>query len=207
LIIQNKKDHIIASAMQLFSEKGFDAVSVREIAGLAEANIALISYHFGSKEGLLQEIVASKARMMNAFIREIDADKSLTEIEKINKIIGHYVSTLIAHRQFHRVMVHEMLFANRDELHTQAINTFTENIQCVAAIIKRGIKKGIFKKVDPEMCFSSILGSIHHFINASKLRTNIYATKPGKDPINEKSFEQRIITHLENMMTDHLLKS
>jgi AcrR family transcriptional regulator len=192
--------------MQLFSEKGFDAVSVREIAASAEANIALISYHFGSKEGLLQEIVANKARMMNAVIRHIDTDKSLSDIEKIKKIIGHYVSTLIAHRQFHRVMVHEMLFANRDELHMQAIDTFTENILCVAAIIKRGIKKGVFKKVDPEMCFASILGSIHHFINASKLRTNIYATKPGKDPIHEKSFEQRIITHLENMMADHLLK-
>jgi hypothetical protein len=143
---------------------------------------------------------------MNTMIREIDVDKSLTDIEKIKKIIRHYVSTLIAHRQFHRVMVHEMLFANRDELHSKAINTFTENIKCVAAIIKRGIKKGVFKKVDPEMCFSSILGSIHHFINASKLRTNVYATKPGKDPIHEKSFEQRIITHLENMMADHLLK-
>lgn len=204
--IPNTKDHITQIAMQLFAEKGFDAVSVREIASAADINVALISYHFGSKEGLLQNIIENKARMMNTVIREIDADKSISELDKIKKIIRYYVTTLITHREFHKVMVHEMLFSNRDELHTQAINTFTENIQCVAAIIKKGIRKGVFKKVDPEMCFSSILGSIHHFINASRLRTNIYATKSGIDPIHEKSFEQRIINHLENMIADHLIK-
>lgn len=144
--------------------------------------------------------------MMNNLIREIDADRSIPEMEKIKMIIRHYVTTLIAHHEFHKVMIHEMLFTNRDELHAQAIDTFTENIQCVAAIIKKGIKKGVFKKVDPEMCFSSIIGSIHHFINAKRLRTNIYASKPGKDPIHEKSFEKRIIAHLENMIADHLTK-
>lgn len=205
--IPNTKDHITQIAMQLFAEKGFDAVSVREIASAADINVALISYHFGSKEGLLQNIIENKARMMNSIIREIDADKTLTELDKIKRVIQHYVTTLIAHREFHKVMMHEMLFSQRDALHEKAIYTFKENIQCVAAIIKRGIRKGIFKKVDPEMCFSSIIGSIHHFINASKLRSVLYASKSGTDPIHEKSFEQRIIRHLEAMISDHLTKS
>lgn len=193
--------------MQLFAEKGYDAVTIREIAASANINPALINYHFGSKEGLLQNIIENKAQMMNAMIREIDADNSISEIEKIKKIIRHYVTTLIAHHEFHKVMIHEMLFSKRDALHDKTINTFTENVHCVASIIRKGIRKGVFKKVDPEMCFSSIIGSIHHFINASKLRIRIYGNKTGNDPIHDKSFEERIMKHLEQMITDHLIHS
>ena len=43
---------LIAAALDLFGEKGFEAASTREIAARAKANIAAIAYHFGGKEGL-----------------------------------------------------------------------------------------------------------------------------------------------------------
>lgn len=43
---------LIAAALELFSQKGFDATGTREIAAAASANIAAISYHFGGKDGL-----------------------------------------------------------------------------------------------------------------------------------------------------------
>ncbi len=36
----------------LFAEKGFDGVGLREIAAKAQANSAMVAYHFGGKEGL-----------------------------------------------------------------------------------------------------------------------------------------------------------
>lgn len=49
------KDIILANAICLFSEKGFDGVSVRDIAGKAEVNLAAINYHFKNKENLFKE--------------------------------------------------------------------------------------------------------------------------------------------------------
>jgi AcrR family transcriptional regulator len=43
---------LIRAALKLFGSQGFDATSTREIAALASANVASITYHFGSKEGL-----------------------------------------------------------------------------------------------------------------------------------------------------------
>lgn len=43
---------LIQAALSLFSQKGFDGTSTREIAALARANIGSIAYHFGGKEGL-----------------------------------------------------------------------------------------------------------------------------------------------------------
>jgi AcrR family transcriptional regulator len=41
----------------LFGERGFDAVTVREICSAARANVAAVNYHFGDKLGLYGEVV------------------------------------------------------------------------------------------------------------------------------------------------------
>jgi AcrR family transcriptional regulator len=43
---------LVAAALKLFGDKGYDAATTREIAAAASANVAMIAYHFGGKEGL-----------------------------------------------------------------------------------------------------------------------------------------------------------
>ncbi|MBL0312687.1 MAG: CerR family C-terminal domain-containing protein [Holophagaceae bacterium] len=43
---------LIEAATVLFAAKGFDGVGLREIAAMAQANSAMVAYHFGGKEGL-----------------------------------------------------------------------------------------------------------------------------------------------------------
>lgn len=47
------KRKLYDAAEQLFADKGFEAVSVRDITQLAQTNVASVNYHFGSREGLL----------------------------------------------------------------------------------------------------------------------------------------------------------
>ena len=51
------KKRILASAISLFAKKGFAAVGVREIASEAGVNIAMISYYYDGKIGILEEIL------------------------------------------------------------------------------------------------------------------------------------------------------
>lgn len=46
------RSRILETALRLFSQGGFDKVSVRDIAQAARVNVAAISYHFGGKAGL-----------------------------------------------------------------------------------------------------------------------------------------------------------
>jgi AcrR family transcriptional regulator len=46
------RKRLIKASMALFAEKGFDGVSVRDIAKESGVSIGLITHHFGSKEGL-----------------------------------------------------------------------------------------------------------------------------------------------------------
>jgi AcrR family transcriptional regulator len=46
------RTRLIATALRLFAEKGFDSVTVRDIASASDVSVGLINHHFGSKEGL-----------------------------------------------------------------------------------------------------------------------------------------------------------
>jgi AcrR family transcriptional regulator len=53
------KDRILNASIQLFSQKGYDATRVNEIAHEANVNKALIYYYFKSKEEILDHLVES----------------------------------------------------------------------------------------------------------------------------------------------------
>lgn len=58
------RSKILDAAETEFGEHGFDGVSVRQIALRAEVPVALINYHFGSKEGLYRAIFEMRAPMI-----------------------------------------------------------------------------------------------------------------------------------------------
>ncbi|UJW87464.1 TetR/AcrR family transcriptional regulator [Devosia sp. SL43] len=58
------RDKILNAAEALFAQSGFASVSLREITTRAEVTLALSTYHFGTKEKLLEAIVARRADIL-----------------------------------------------------------------------------------------------------------------------------------------------
>ena len=54
--VKDTRSRILDVAEELFSEQGFDRVSIRDITKIAEVNLAAINYHFGSKEDLIAAV-------------------------------------------------------------------------------------------------------------------------------------------------------
>ena len=52
---EQTRARLLEAAREVFSQHGFQGATVREICRRAEANVAAVSYHFGSKDGLLAE--------------------------------------------------------------------------------------------------------------------------------------------------------
>lgn len=51
------REKIIEAALDLFYYKGYKGTTIREIAQAADVNLALISYYFGGKKGLVEHIM------------------------------------------------------------------------------------------------------------------------------------------------------
>ncbi len=59
---EETRTHILRHAVSLFNERGYDSVSIDQIAALAQVNRATIYYHFDGKEALF---LAAFERVMN----------------------------------------------------------------------------------------------------------------------------------------------
>ena len=63
------------AALRLFADRGPDAVTVREIAGLAGVSPGLVVHHFGSKDGLRAEVDAFAAQAFDAIFEAVPTDE------------------------------------------------------------------------------------------------------------------------------------
>lgn len=53
---EQTRARLLQAALRSFGREGYDAVSIRQIAERADANIAAINYHFGGKHGLYEAV-------------------------------------------------------------------------------------------------------------------------------------------------------
>lgn len=64
------RERILATAERLFSEYGYDGVSLRQIGAAADAQIALINYHFGTKDMLYRAVLENRITPVSERRRE-----------------------------------------------------------------------------------------------------------------------------------------
>ncbi len=60
------RTRLLEAAGEVFAERGFQAATVREICGRAEANLAAVNYYFGDKQRLYLDVVAYAHRGLSA---------------------------------------------------------------------------------------------------------------------------------------------
>src|SRR3954464_2865930 len=77
---KDTRSRILDVAEQLFSEQGFDRVSIRNITRTARVNLAAINYHFGSKEDLIAAVFERRVVPIN--------EARLAALDAVEKIAG-----------------------------------------------------------------------------------------------------------------------
>jgi AcrR family transcriptional regulator len=86
------RQRILRTAERLFAERGFNGVSMRELASEAQVNLASIGYHFESKEGLLSEVYRRHCEpMIEERLRGLKAALQLRGEAKLAAIIEAFI--------------------------------------------------------------------------------------------------------------------
>ncbi|WP_055489493.1 TetR family transcriptional regulator [Streptomyces sp. TP-A0356] len=68
------KARIARVAQALFLERGYQGTTLRAVAAEADVDVALISYHFGSKQGLFGESMNLRCGRSNAIVSALEGD-------------------------------------------------------------------------------------------------------------------------------------
>jgi len=203
----DKREHIIDIAINLFAEKGFEGTSIRDLATAAEVNVAMVNYYFGSKEKLFEAMIEHKSSYIRESLEEISTDKSKSEIEKIDAIIEIYVSRLLSEYKYHRVLHTELMLQGRMNIHEDIAAIFSRNREIMRNVIEAGIKKKVFKKVDPDLSIASIIGTINQVLLSKPMCKLIVKEDKNFNPYTDEAFKKRLITHLKQLAHSHLLNN
>jgi AcrR family transcriptional regulator len=86
------KDRLLDAAQNLFAERGFAEVSVRELASVADVNVAAINYHFHGKENLIREVIVrrfilQRDRILSALDRLLSAADQPPRVEEVIRVL------------------------------------------------------------------------------------------------------------------------
>ena len=96
------------AATELFSTNNFNSVSVKDIAKLSGANSALISYYFGGKKNLYQEVLNSQAMLFLDLIAQVDK-QPLSPIDKIHLYVQRVASLQLQNPKQVNLIYRELL--------------------------------------------------------------------------------------------------
>lgn len=198
----DKKNDILNAAEVLFSQLGYEGTSTRHIAKESGANLAMINYYFGSKEGVFLEIMES--RIFN-FKTQLDLinQENIPVKEKLLKVIEQYTTRIFSNISFHRMMHRELSLTQRPEVFTKIKDAMAQNLAVIDSIINSGIDEGSFRKVDVRLCIASIMGSISMIVSSPNKVVSDQGFNINIDSQRD-NLKERTINHLQDLMLSYL---
>jgi len=110
------RERLLNEAEALFAEKGYEAVSVREITTAAECNLAAVNYHFSSKWNLYLEVFRERwiprARRIHAAFREsLNAKEAFSPTDVVEALARAFLEGPLTDEErsrHHQLMAREM---------------------------------------------------------------------------------------------------
>ncbi|MDP5276480.1 TetR/AcrR family transcriptional regulator [Chengkuizengella axinellae] len=98
------RQRILIAAEELFSKKGFEKVTIREIGKKANCSHATIYFHFKDKKNILEKLAVTPMKTLLFELKEIVYNKEISSQEKLLQISRMHVefglSNVYLYKQF-----------------------------------------------------------------------------------------------------------
>jgi AcrR family transcriptional regulator len=154
------RQRLLAAATDLFTQRGYAASTVREIVGAASVTKPVLYYYFRNKEGIYLELMRQAFAKLDDLITDSVGDQG-SATQKLLRLCDRTYTLFMENVKVARVMYsiyygpHQGApFFDFDAYHLK----FQE---AVRGLIQEGIRKGEFKRGNPEDMTWAILGAIN----------------------------------------------
>lgn len=183
-VTENRKKEITATAAKLFNQRGFSAVTMRDLAQEMGIKAASLYNHIRSKQEILELILIQIAEEFTSGMQRILV-LDHTNIQKLESVIHLHVKIASENPNGMAVLFNEwMHLENSRAYYLQLRQQYEDNLK---AIINSGIEQNEIKALNPEIVMFSMLSTLRY----------LYAWIPKKENIN--------IHHLTAQLTEVLI--
>lgn len=157
----NRKTQIIRTAARMFRERGYNAVSMRDLAEDMGIRAASLYNHITSKEEILGIIIMDVARSFTNHIDETFPGNE-SSVCKLKEIIQMYIDITINKTDALACMNNDWL--SLDENRRREYIRMREDYEVkFRRIILKGMQTGEIEKSDPEIIVFSLLSTLRTF--------------------------------------------
>ena len=158
----DRRQQIIATAMELFGKKGFRGTTTRDLATEADVNEAIIFRHFKTKEELYSAIIEQKAGERDSYHEELERLATVGDDEQFLEAVGR---TFLEKHETDTTFMRLLLFSALEghQLSDMFVSSMAER-HPIANYIKRRIGDGAFRQVDPQLAARALMGMFASFI-------------------------------------------
>jgi TetR/AcrR family transcriptional regulator len=170
------RESLLTAAAMLFAARGFDGVTVAEVARQAGANKALISYHFGGKLQLYRTIVREMFAELLSRVAPLRTDARPPD-QVLREFIAIVGDTADSRPHLSRMMLREVI-AGGPHLDQEILVYPMRAFAVVREIIERGVREGEFRPVDPVLTHLSLVGSLVFFFATADFRRRMATETP-----------------------------
>ena len=172
------KQRLVETAARLFSERGYDGVSIRDIAKTSGCNLGAVTYHFGSKEALFGDVMETRLAPLRENVRRIAEGDGDPE-QKLRQLLLAFAVYVLHTEPALRAMMLESLSGGR-RLPPSAIQGIRWRNSMFARIVEEGVEQGIFRSCDTELAAWSFFGLLSAYIifepmMADKMTDGVYS--------------------------------
>ena len=171
MILETRKDQIIRTSEALFKEKGYSAVTMRDIAKAMGIKAASLYNHISSKQEILTHIIISLAEEFTEGMKQIRASGE-SSIDKLNSIVKLHVN-ITSNNAYGMASLNNDWMHLKDELdyYLKLRLDYEDNFR---QIIERGIEEKELQNANAEVMLFSILSTLR----------SLYIWIPNKDDLN-----------------------
>ena len=194
-------EKLLVAASKLMIERSSIEVSLSDIAQKSGVNAALVKYHFGNKDGLLLALLARDAANEVANLEYLLA-QPITPTEKLKLHIGGII------RAYHRFpymnrLIHYLLHETSAEAAAEVSQFFVAPLlDFHRRLLAEGIKAGEFRKIDPVLFYTSLIGACDHLFFGRQAMSHASGVGPVTDEVCRD-----YIKHIEALLCGGMLKS
>ncbi|HUX33605.1 MAG TPA: TetR/AcrR family transcriptional regulator [Gemmatimonadaceae bacterium] len=169
------RERILSVARKLFTERGFDAVSVRDIIARAKVNLGAVTYHFGSKEALYNAALESMSVPFGDRIAELAAAPG-PPLDRIEAVVRGALAHITDNPGAPIVLLREL--ATDRELPPPIAALMRRNLGAVSDIIAEGQRDGSIRTGNPTLLAITVM-SQPFFVRAAR---RVVGVALGVDP-------------------------
>jgi AcrR family transcriptional regulator len=158
------REKIFLSAAQLFSQKGYNGVSMRELAEHSGISKPTIYYYFGNKAGIYAELVHSGLSHGETYLKDI-YKQSMPVKDKLVLLTKFHFDQGIRHPEFVKFLLSMVTVTEKLPFLDTFIRAANKRKQVIIDLVKEGIALGEFgATANPDLAAEIFMGAITHFL-------------------------------------------